>query len=56
MPVNEQIRKAIVSNLTTDEIQKIAVDSGMQILRQSGIRKIIDGITTIEEVVSVSMQ
>ena len=50
MPINEQIRKAIVSNLPTDEIKKIAVDSGMQTLRQSGIKKVIDGITTIEEV------
>jgi type IV pilus assembly protein PilB len=55
MPINEQIRKAIASNLPTDEIKKIAVDSGMQTLRQSGIKKIIEGITTIEEVLNVSM-
>jgi len=55
MPVNEQIRKAITSNLPTDEIQKIAVDSGMQTLRQSGIKKIREGITTIEEVLNVSI-
>ncbi len=55
MPVDEQIRKAIISGADTDEIKKIAINSGMQTLRQSGIRKVLNGITTIEEVLEVTI-
>jgi len=55
MPINEQIRKAIVALSPTDEIRNIAIKEGMQTLRQSGIKKVIDGITTIEEVLEVSI-
>ena len=55
MPIDEQIRKAIISGANTDEIKKIAITNGMQTLRQSGIKKVLDGITTIDEVLEVTI-
>ncbi|MGE4547192.1 MAG: type IV-A pilus assembly ATPase PilB [Desulfurella sp.] len=55
MPINEQIRKAIIALSPTDKIRDIAIKEGMQTLRQSGIKKVLDGITTIEEVLEVSI-
>lgn len=55
MPIDEKMRKAIASNVQTDEIRRIAIDQGMSTLRQSGIKKVLDGITTIEEVLEVSL-
>jgi type IV pilus assembly protein PilB len=55
MPIDEQIKKAIISGANTDEIKKIAIKNGMQTLRQSGIKKVLDGITTIDEVLEVTI-
>lgn len=51
--VNEDIRKMIEAKSSADEIKKRAVALGMQTLRQDGIAKVKDGITTPEEVARV---
>jgi len=43
----------ILAGLSADRIQKVALDSGMVTLRMSGMRKVAQGITTVEEVLSV---
>ena len=50
MPIDEGIRKLIFSGANADEIKKSAVKSGMDTLRMSGIRKALEGLTTVEEV------
>ena len=37
-----------------DELQRLALGDGMQTLRQDGIEKVLAGVTTIEEVRSMS--
>jgi type IV pilus assembly protein PilB len=54
MPITQEIRDVIVAGTTTAEIESLALDSGMLTLRQSGLRKIRDGITSIEEVLSAT--
>ncbi len=51
MPITEEIRELILVGASTSEIKKEAMNQGMKTLRQSGIQKIKEGITTIEEVV-----
>jgi type IV pilus assembly protein PilB len=51
MEVSEQLRELILVGASGPEIRKKAVDDGMITLRQSGLRKVKDGVTTIEEVV-----
>nr|WP_200329612.1 type II secretion system ATPase GspE [Thiocystis violacea] len=52
--MSEAIRKAILSHATATEIRRIAVEQGMETLYQDGLRKALDGRTTIEEVLRVA--
>jgi type IV pilus assembly protein PilB len=51
MNIDDDIRELILSGGTAIDIKKKAAESGMISLRRSGLIKIKDGITTIEEVV-----
>ena len=50
MPVSSSIRKMIIENATSDEIEAQAIKEGMSSLRDEGIKKILAGETTIDEV------
>lgn len=50
MDVTEEIRQMIVARSTSAEIQRKAVDQGMLTMRQDGYLKVLQGITTLEEV------
>jgi general secretion pathway protein E/type IV pilus assembly protein PilB len=50
MGVSEQIRAAILTDVSSGEIRKIAMQQGMRSLRADGWRLILNGRTTIEEV------
>ncbi len=50
------VRDLILSEASTQELYQAAVDSGMKTLRQVGIQKIFDGLTTIEEVMNATIQ
>ncbi len=51
MEVTEDIRELILSGASAIELRRKAIEEGMITLRQSGLQKIREGITTIEEVV-----
>jgi type IV pilus assembly protein PilB len=51
MEVSEDVRELILSGASAVELRRKALEEGMIGLRQSGLQKIRDGITTIEEVV-----
>jgi type IV pilus assembly protein PilB len=51
MAIDDEIRELILSGGSAIDIRKKAVEAGMITLRRSGLVKIKDGITTIEEVV-----
>lgn len=51
MAVTDDIRDMISSNAHTDEIRDLARSQGMTTLRESGLKQIFDGVTTIDEVV-----
>lgn len=50
MDVTEEIQKLIVSHATSAEIQRKAQEQGMVTMRQDGYLKVLQGITTLEEV------
>jgi len=54
MMVNEEIKEVILQGGTTFEIKEAAVRQGMLTLRASGLTKIKEGVTTIEEVLRVT--
>jgi type IV pilus assembly protein PilB len=51
MHINQAIRKAIISEVGTDELRAVALDSGMLTLRMDGLKKVERGATTLEEVI-----
>ncbi|MBS3906448.1 MAG: Flp pilus assembly complex ATPase component TadA, partial [Syntrophaceae bacterium] len=55
MAIKEEIKELILSRASTSEVKKEAMRLGMKTLRQSGIVKIRDGLTTIEEVLRSTM-
>jgi type IV pilus assembly protein PilB len=51
MEVAEKLRELILVGASGSELRTMAIDEGMITLRQSGLRKVKLGVTTIEEVV-----
>ncbi|MCK5767195.1 MAG: type II/IV secretion system protein, partial [Candidatus Atribacteria bacterium] len=52
--LDEEIRSLIVSKASSSVIKETALKKGMKTLRDSGLEKAINGITTIEEVLRVA--
>ena len=52
--VSEGIRNLIMSNATSDDIEKQAKKEGMMTMLEDGIVKCVQGITTIEEILRVT--
>jgi len=51
MDVTEDLRELILVGASSLELRRKAIDEGMITLRGSGLRKVKEGVTTIEEVV-----
>ncbi len=49
LPVDSEVREAILHNHSAKEIQRLARERGMMSLEEAGRKKVRDGITTIEE-------
>ncbi len=54
MDMTPQIRDAAFSGMHTDELRKLAIQGGMATLQIDGCRKVLDGITTFEEVLTIT--
>jgi type IV pilus assembly protein PilB len=55
MEMSDALRDAVVANAPATELRKQARQEGMVTLRQSGLQKVREGVTTIEEVVRETM-
>jgi type IV pilus assembly protein PilB len=51
MEITPEIKEAIIMNVTSVELKRVAVANGMITLRRSGLQKVRDEVTTLEEVV-----
>jgi type IV pilus assembly protein PilB len=49
--VTDEVRELILVGASALELRRKAVEEGMLTLRQSGLRKVKEGVTTIDEVV-----
>jgi type IV pilus assembly protein PilB len=54
MPISTEIKEMILEGASADELKKTAVRLGMKTLRMSGLTKVQEGITSIEEVMRVT--
>ena len=55
MPVSEELRELVLNGASATDVKKTAIALGMMTLRQSGLLKLRQGQTTIEEVIRVTM-
>jgi type II secretory ATPase GspE/PulE/Tfp pilus assembly ATPase PilB-like protein len=51
MLVDDDIRALVTQNVDSKTIKKLAVSKGMSTLRGDGARKVLQGMTSIEEVI-----
>lgn len=54
LTVSNEIRQMVMSRVSSNEIKKVAVDQGMTTLRQYGAARVLEGVTSIEEVLRVT--
>ncbi|MBL7962096.1 Flp pilus assembly complex ATPase component TadA, partial [bacterium] len=52
--VNEDIKKLTMERASSGKIKEAAIENGMRTLRQDGISKVLQGLTTVEEVLRVT--
>jgi len=52
--MSDRIRQAVLAHATATEIHRLAVEEGMLTMYQDGLRKAMEGRTTIEEVLRVA--
>jgi type II secretion system protein E len=56
MTVDGEIRQLILERVSAGIIRKKSVTKGMEVLRESGLQKVRQGVTTIEEVMRVAQE
>jgi type IV pilus assembly protein PilB len=55
MPMTDEVREQILAGATALDLKRAAIQGGMKTLRQSGLTKVAEGVTTLEEVLRVTM-
>jgi type IV pilus assembly protein PilB len=53
--IDDEVRHLIINNATTIQLRNRARELGMRTLREDGVRKVLAGLTTAEEVMSTTM-
>jgi type IV pilus assembly protein PilB len=54
MPMTEALKDMVIKGATSTDLKKAAIQEGMSTLRMSGLTKIKEGVTSIEEVLRVT--
>jgi type IV pilus assembly protein PilB len=54
MMLNDEFRKGVLQRKSAAELKKLARQGGMQTLRECGVRKVLKGLTTMEELLRVA--
>ena len=55
MSMTEEMRRAVMTGASSDDLRAMAIRQGMRTLRVSGAKKVKDGITSADEVLSVTL-
>ena len=53
--IDDEVRHLSNENLSSPQLRRRARELGMRTLREDGIRKVLAGITSAEEVIAVTM-
>lgn len=55
MIVTDSLRDGIMAHLPTNQLKKLAIESGMESMRAAAIRKVIQGATTVAQTVELTV-
>jgi type IV pilus assembly protein PilB len=55
MEISENLRDRIIHGAQVTELRSVAIEEGMSTLRMSGLMKVRDGVTTLDEIVRETM-
>ncbi len=55
MEVDEHIRKLVLDDAPSSKLREVAIANGMRTLREAGIRKVLEGLTSLEEVMQATI-
>ena len=55
MPINQELRDLVLRSASTSELRQVAQAQGMKTLRQAGLLKVIEGVTTVEGILRVTV-
>jgi len=53
LPVDDPIKELIQAKASAREIERSAISRGMETMLQSGLKKVVNGITTVEELMNI---
>jgi len=56
LAVTSEIRGLILNSTFASEIRDVAAKQGMKTLREAGLLKVLQGVTTVEEVLRVTSE
>ncbi len=56
LPMSDGIRSLVMQHATAGEIRNLAIQQGMRTMFDNGMRKVMAGITTVEEVLRVTRE
>ena len=55
LEMTDGLRDAVLNGASTAELKEEAIRGGMQTIRRAGLNKLAEGVTTVEEVLRVSV-
>jgi type IV pilus assembly protein PilB len=55
MAVSDELRELILNDASTREIREVAQSQGLKTLRQAGLQKVLEGVTTPDEILRVTL-
>jgi type IV pilus assembly protein PilB len=55
MVMSDALRDAVITGAASNKLKQIAIQDGMETLRMAGRRKILEGRTTISEVLGATV-
>jgi type II secretory ATPase GspE/PulE/Tfp pilus assembly ATPase PilB-like protein len=56
LPLTPGIKEAIIKKLPAEGVRKCALSEGVQTMRADGVKKVLAGLTTLEELARVTRQ
>ena len=53
--MNDRLRDAVITGMPSNQLKQLAIEEGMETLRMAGQKKVLEGRTTISEVLAVTV-